>query len=125
MAFSANGVEVFVSSRATREVVASYWVNGENIKIYDDCVTEVVEYRGMQEAAAKTKAASLTGNTMADYRVKSSASGTPSWWIVAPSAQGTITTANAARQGNSRMFTVTKTKETHTCSCSKAGAVVY
>ena len=125
MAFSANGVEVFISSRATREVIASYWMLGQNVKVYDDCVTEVVEYRGMAEATAKAKASGWKSNRMADYRIKSSATGIPTWWIVVPSAKGTIVQSNCNRQGNSRMFTVTKVTETHTCSCSVSGAVEY
>lgn len=122
MAFSANGVEVFISSRATREVIASYWMLGQNIKVYDDCVTEVVEYRGMEESAAKTKANALKSNSMADYRIQGS--GVGAGWIVVPTAKGTIVTANANRQGNSRMFTVEKITETHTCSNS-AGWTEY
>ena len=125
MAFSINGEEVFISSRATREVIASYWLLGQNVKVYDDCVTEVVEYRGMSENDAKTKANGLKSNNMADYRVKSSATGIPTWWLVVPSAQGTIVQAHCNRQGNSRMFTVTKITETHTCSCSVIGAAEY
>lgn len=125
MAFSSNGVEVFISSRSTREVIASYWLLGQNVKAYDDCVTEVVEYRGMNEADAKTKANGLKANNMADYRVQSTGTGIPTWWIVVPSAKGTIVNAAANRQGNSRMFTVTKVTETHTCSCSVSGAVEY
>ena len=116
MGFSTNGVEVFISSRVTREVIASYWLLGQNIKVYDDCTTEVVEYRGMNETNAKSKAAALKSNSMVDYRIQGSGIG--AGWIVVPTAKGTIVTANANRQGNSRMFTVTKTTETHVCSNS-------
>ena len=116
MGFSANGIEVFISSRASREVIASYWMLGQNIKVYDDCVTEIVEYRGMEETPAKTKAAALKSNNLSDYRIKGSGIG--AGWIVVPSAKGTIVKAEANRQGNSRMFTVTKTTETHTCTNS-------
>lgn len=122
MAFSQNGVEVFISSRATREVIASYWMLGQNIKVYDDCVTEVVEYRGMEETTAKAKAEALKSNSLADYRIHGSGIG--AGWIVVPTAKGTIVTANANRQGNSRMFTVTKVTETHTCTNS-AGWTEY
>ena len=122
MAFSQNGVEVFISSRATREVIASYWMFGSNIKVYDDCVTEVVEYRGMEETTAKAKAEALKSNSLADYRIRGSGIG--AGWIVVPTAKGTIVTANANRQGNSRMFTVTKVTETHTCTNS-AGWTEY
>ena len=116
MGFSTNGVEVFISSRVTREVIASCWMLGQNIKVYDNCTTEVVEYRGMNETNAKSKATALKSNTMADYRIRGS--GTGAGWIVVPTAKGTIVTATANRQGNSRMFTVTKVTETHTCSNS-------
>lgn len=122
MAFSTNGVEAFISSRVTREVIASCWMLGANIKVYDDCVTEIVEYHGMEESAAKAKAEALKSNSLSDYRIHGS--GVGAGWITVPSAKGTIVSASCQRQGNSRMFTVTKVTETHTCSNS-AGWTEY
>ena len=122
MAFSTNGVEVFITSRATREVIASVWMIAENIKVYDNCTTEVVEYRGMNETNAKAKALALRSNSMADYRIIGS--GVGAGWIVVPNAKGTIVSATVKRQGDSRMFTVEKVTETHACSNS-AGWTEY
>ena len=124
MALSTTGVEAFQSSNAVRELIAVYWVNGTAIKVYDDVVTEIVEYHGMPETEAKAKAAALKSNNMTDYRIHGPVIPNTeiwSWWLTCPNAKGTKVTASCRRNGNSRMFTVTKMTETHTCSNSANG----
>lgn len=127
MALSTTGIQAFQGSNATREVIAIYWMLGVAIKVYDDVVTDVVEYHGMPETEAQALAASLKSNNMADYRIHGPEIGDTgiwSWWITCPNAKGTKVTASCRRNGNSRMFTVTKVTETHVCSNS-AGGVEY
>lgn len=116
MALSTTGVEAFQTSSAERNVIAIYWMLGQQIKVYDDVVTEVVEYHGMPETEAKAKAVSLKSNNMSDYYIQGS--GTGAGWIRCPNAKGTRVTASCKRNGTSRMFTVVKVTETHTCSNS-------
>lgn len=123
MALSNTGVEATMGNSTSREVIASYWVNGNNVKVYDDVVITIVEYHGMPEAEALALAQSLKSNSMSDYCIRSSST-SPFSWIRCPQAQGTRVNASSRRVGNSRMFTVTKTTETHTCSNS-AGWSTY
>lgn len=116
MALSTTGVEAFQTSSAERNVIAIYWMLGQQIKVYDDVVTEVVEYHGMPETEAKAKAIALKSNNMSDYYIQGG--GVGSGWIRCPNAKGTRVTASCKRNGTSRMFTVVKVTETHTCSNS-------
>lgn len=113
---------VLVSKDSATEIVASCWFNGLNVRIYDECTTTVHEYRGLSESAAVALADSLDSNSMADYRIASEVSGgsktAGASWMVAPLAKGTKVKANTRRVGDSRMFTVVKATETHTCSNS-------
>ena len=121
MALSTNGVEAFQSSSAERNVIAIYWILGQQIKVYDDVVTEVTEYHGMPETEAKAKAIALKSNNMSDYYIQGGGvqgSGIGAAWIRCPNAKGTRVTASCKRNGTSRMFTVVKVTETHTCSNS-------
>jgi len=118
MALSTTGIEVTIGNSTSREVIASYWKNGLNVKVYDDVVTTVVEYRGMPETEALALAVSLKSNNMSDYCIRSSST-SPFSWIHCPQAQGTKVDASSRRFGDSRMFTVTKTTEVHTCSNSE------
>lgn len=113
MALSTTGVQAFQSSTSERNLIASYWILGANVKVYDDVVTEVVEYHGMPETEAKALAASLKSNNMSEYYISNGTG-----WIRCPDAKGVRVTANCRRNGISRMFTVTKVTETHTCSNS-------
>ena len=117
MSLSTTGVEATQGNSTSREVIASCWLNGLNVKVYDDVVTTIVEYHGMPETEALAKATSLKSNSMSDYNIRSSST-SPFSWIRCPQAQGTKVNASARRQGNSRMFTVTKVTEVHTCSNS-------
>lgn len=124
MALSTTGIQAFQGSNASRELLAIYRMNGTAIKVYDDVVTDIVEYHGMPETEAKALAESLRSNNMTDYRIHGAVipnTNVWSWWIVCPNAKGTKTTASCRRNGNSRMFTVTKMTETHTCSNSANG----
>lgn len=113
MALSPTGIQAFQSATAERNLIASYWLLGLNVKVYDDVVTDVVEYHGMPETEAKALAASLKSNNMSDYHISNGTA-----WVRCPNAKGTSVTANCRRNGISRMFTVTKVTETHTCSNS-------
>lgn len=116
MALSTTGIEAFQSSSAERNLIAAYWMLGNQIKVYDDVTTEVVEYHGMPEAEAKAKAIALRSNNMSDYYIQGNGLG--AGWIRCPNAKGTRVMASCKRNGNSRMFTVTKVTEMHTCSNS-------
>lgn len=118
---ASNASAVLVAVRRSMNVIASYMMgSGANrtlVKCYDRTVTTVEEYHGFDEATAKSYAASLESNSMSDYCIRSSST-SPYSWIVCPLAKGTIVTADVRRNGNSRMFTVVKTTEVHTCSNS-------
>ena len=123
MALSTTGISAKMGNSTSREVIASYWVNGLNVKVYDDVVTTIEEYHGMPETEALALAESLKSNSMSDYCIRSGSTA-PFSWIRCPQAQGTKVNASSRRVGTSRMFTVTKTTEVHTCSNS-AGWSTY
>ena len=101
---SVNGATpVLQNEQNRRDVIASYWSNGTNVKVYDDVTTTVNGYYGYDEDTAKSLAASLRVNTMADYRIRSSST-SPYSWIVCPEAKGTITTAESRRVGTAGCF---------------------
>ena len=106
-----------------KETIASCWFSGLNVKVYDS-ITETVEtYDGFDETAAKELAEANFSSDMSDYNIRSSSTA-PFSWMRCPAANGTIKRSEAVRQGNSRMFSVVVTTETHTCSNS-AGWSTY
>lgn len=117
MALSTTGVLAVMGNSTSREVIASYWSNGLNVKVYDDVVTTIEEYHGMPETEALALAQSLKSNSMSDYCIRSGST-LPFSWMQCPQAKGTKVNASSRRVGNSRMFTVTKITEVHTCSNS-------
>lgn len=117
MAFSTTGVECFRSKSTSTNLLASFWQWATNIKVYDTCTTEVVEFHGVDETTAKSMVASKTTGSLSDYRIRSSGGDIYAWMVV-PNCKGVISTASCSRVGNSRMFIVTVTTETHTITNS-------
>lgn len=113
MALSPTGIQAFQSATAERNLIASYWLLGLNVKVWDDVTVSVDEYHGMPEAEARALANSLRSNNMSDYHISNGTA-----WVRCPNAKGTSVNASCRRNGTSRMFTVTKITETHTCSNS-------
>lgn len=106
-----------------KEVIASAWFSGTNVKVYDSVKETVQVYAGFDETSAKSLAQSNYSTSMTDYNIRSSDTA-PFNWMRCPAANGTVKRAEAVRQGNSRMFSVIVTTETHTCSNS-AGWSTY
>ena len=114
---TSGATPTFQSVLRRKDLAASYMMGGQNIRIYDSVTTTVEEYHGFSESAAKDIAAANFSSNLQDYNIRSG-SVAPYSWIRVPSAVGTVKTAEARRQGNSRMFSVTVTTEQHACSNS-------